>query len=176
MGSEEDGFIQFWFYSYLDAKRLDDGVEDGLWRIHDSLYDLTDFIKSHPGGPDWLILTKGTDITEAYETHHLYPEKLEPYLKKYYVRPASTPKNMKLTFHPDGFYITLRKRVSDKLRQIDVKATNFRSKVERFNTFLNAFPLNWINDSIYFFNFGLGHGRYAVCAHDFAIGRFGEIQ
>lgn len=42
---------------WLDGKRLDDGAE-GFWRIHDSLYDFTDFVKNHPGGSDWLSLTK----------------------------------------------------------------------------------------------------------------------
>lgn len=115
--------------SFLTAKRVDDDVEDGLWRIHDTLYDLTEFINSHPGGPDWLTLTKGTDITEAFEVHHLDPTKLNSYLKKFYVRPATTPQNSKLTFKPNGFYVTVRKRVAEKLRTIDVKTINFKSKV-----------------------------------------------
>lgn len=108
---------------------MDDGSEDGLWRIRNSLYDLTDFIKIHPGGPDWLNLTKDTDITEAVEVHHLNQRKLEPYLNKYYVRDASTPKNMKLTFKPDGFYNTLRNRVDDKLQTMDLVMLKLKSKV-----------------------------------------------
>lgn len=42
---------------WLEQKKLVDGAE-GLWRIHDDLYDFTDFIKRHPGGPDWLKVTK----------------------------------------------------------------------------------------------------------------------
>lgn len=42
---------------WLAGKRLDDGAE-GLWRIHDSLYDLSSFVDKHPGGKDWLQLTK----------------------------------------------------------------------------------------------------------------------
>mgnify|MGYP005985326649 CR=1 FL=1 len=42
---------------WLAGKRADDGAE-GLWRIHDKLYELTDFIERHPGGPEWLELTK----------------------------------------------------------------------------------------------------------------------
>lgn len=49
---------------WLEGKRLDDGAE-GLWRIHDQLYDFTDFINSHPGGSDWLSLTK-VKITRTY--------------------------------------------------------------------------------------------------------------
>lgn len=42
---------------WLAGKVMDDGAE-GLWRIHDKLYDLTSFIKRHPGGEEWLELTK----------------------------------------------------------------------------------------------------------------------
>lgn len=45
--------------NWLKDKMEDDGAE-GLWRIEDDLYDLTDFVKVHPGGPMWLELTKVT--------------------------------------------------------------------------------------------------------------------
>jgi cytochrome b involved in lipid metabolism len=41
----------------MQGRRKDDEAE-GLWRIHDKLYDMTDFIDRHPGGRQWLILTK----------------------------------------------------------------------------------------------------------------------
>lgn len=53
---------------FLEARRKVDGAE-GLWRIRNSLYDLQTFLKSHPGGAEWLSLTKGTDITELFEVH-----------------------------------------------------------------------------------------------------------
>lgn len=43
--------------SWLECKRSEDGAE-GLWRIHDELYDLTDFVSVHPGGKSWLTITK----------------------------------------------------------------------------------------------------------------------
>lgn len=42
---------------WLAEKREDDGAE-GLWRIHDDLYDFTDFVDRHPGGEMWLKVTK----------------------------------------------------------------------------------------------------------------------
>lgn len=42
---------------WLRGKQADDGAE-GLWRLYDGLYDFTGFIKAHPGGSDWLELTK----------------------------------------------------------------------------------------------------------------------
>lgn len=44
-------------WKWLAGKRADDNAE-GLWRVHDKLYDLTDFIDTHPGGRDWLELTE----------------------------------------------------------------------------------------------------------------------
>lgn len=52
-----DLWVLILFHSWLDGRREDDNAE-GLWRIHDSLYDFSDFIQRHPGGPDWLKLTK----------------------------------------------------------------------------------------------------------------------
>lgn len=42
---------------WLRGKRADDGAE-GLWRLYDGLYDFSEFINNHPGGSDWLELTK----------------------------------------------------------------------------------------------------------------------
>lgn len=42
---------------WLKGKQVDDGAE-GLWRIHDDLYDLSQWVNNHPGGADWLNLTK----------------------------------------------------------------------------------------------------------------------
>lgn len=43
--------------AWLRGRRADDGAE-GLWRIHDELYDFTDFVDKHPGGSDWLEMSK----------------------------------------------------------------------------------------------------------------------
>lgn len=43
-------------WRWLEGRRADDNAE-GLWRVHDKLYDLKAFVKNHPGGPDWLNLT-----------------------------------------------------------------------------------------------------------------------
>ena len=42
---------------FLEDKRRDDGAE-GLWRVHDDIYDLSSFVQNHPGGSEWLRLTK----------------------------------------------------------------------------------------------------------------------
>lgn len=51
---------------FLECRRREDGAEN-LWRVHNSLYDLSNFEKSHPGGREFISLTRGTDITELFE-------------------------------------------------------------------------------------------------------------
>lgn len=73
-------------------------------------------------------MTKGHDITEAFITHHINTEKVEPLLKKYRVKETTRPRNVKLTFNEDGFYMTLRRKVAAKLPEIK-KRTKIYSKV-----------------------------------------------
>ncbi|KAG7307965.1 hypothetical protein JYU34_006589 [Plutella xylostella] len=101
---------------WLAGKAMDDGAE-GLWRVRDGIYDLTDFIHRHPGGAEWLELSKGTDITEAFEVHHL-SESVETLLQKFYVREAKTPRNSPFTFKEDGFYKTLKRDVVAELKKL----------------------------------------------------------
>lgn len=60
---------------------------------------------------------KGTDITEAYESHHLDIDKANRIAQKYHVRGASKKRNVKLTFDEDGFYKTLKRRVVQHLQK-----------------------------------------------------------
>ncbi|XP_055372163.1 cytochrome b5-related protein-like [Condylostylus longicornis] len=102
---------------WILGKQQEDDAE-GLWRIKDSLYDFSDFISRHPGGRFWLETTRGTDITEAFEIHHIsiIPENM---INKFKIRDAKEPRNITLTLNDDGFYKTLKKRVRDKLKSID---------------------------------------------------------
>ncbi|KAK4879280.1 hypothetical protein RN001_007426 [Aquatica leii] len=96
---------------WLEDKKKFDGAE-GLWRIHDRLYDLTNFIDIHPGGQFWLNVSKGLDITEAFESYHI-SKKPEKMLKQFFVRKAVTPRNSPFTFKEDGFYKTLKRNVRE---------------------------------------------------------------
>lgn len=104
------------FFEWLNAKRIDDNVGP-YWRIHNKLYDLQDFVERHPGGRMWLEVTKGTDITEAFETAH-FGENPQKILRKYYIKDISTPRNSPYTFHEDGFYKTLKRKVQPVLQKI----------------------------------------------------------
>jgi fatty acid desaturase len=101
---------------WLAGKRLDDALGSmDLWRIHDQLYDLTPFIDKHPGGSDWLHVTRGTDITEAFESHHPRIDMVRRMLDKYHVGRAPLARNSPYTFEQHGFYDTLRTRVCQVL-------------------------------------------------------------
>jgi Cytochrome b5-like Heme/Steroid binding domain len=50
---------------WLELRRKEEGAE-GLWRIHNKLYNLSSFIKIHPGGSEWLELTKVRLIKHIY--------------------------------------------------------------------------------------------------------------
>ena len=68
---------------------------------------------------------QGTDITEAFESHHIR-DVAAKFLPKYFVRDASKPRNYKLTFKDDGFYKTLQRRAAVKLSTMDT--SNWKSK------------------------------------------------
>ena len=100
---------------WIRGKKLDDECGD-LWRVHDKLYDLTHFIDSHPGGKMWLETTRGTDITEAFESSHLDEQKVEAILAKFYRKEARNKRQSPFTFEPDGFYRTLKRRAHYHLK------------------------------------------------------------
>lgn len=102
--------VEEWF----ETRRKTDGAE-GLWRVHDTLYDLTDFAFRHPGGSFWITTTQGTDITEAFETH-MNHELVANILSKYEIRRATTPSPCPHTFKHDGFYCTMRRRAWEVLK------------------------------------------------------------
>lgn len=111
-----------------------------------ALYDLTPFLSHHPGGREWLEVTRGTDITEAFEAYHpsqanpheippnglgLLPRtvarspancspapqsKVQPVLATFYERPADGPRPSPFTFEPSGFYKTLQARAEQVLQ------------------------------------------------------------
>ena len=105
-------------HNIQEGKRKDDGVPPHLHRIHDHYYDLRDFAKLHPGGERWISLTRGTDITELFETHHLNFARVSRMLPAFLADeeaggPPPLPRNSPFTFDDDGFYATLRAKVWD---------------------------------------------------------------
>jgi len=110
---------------WVEMRRNEDNIDPNLWRIHDGLYNLNPFISHHPGGPQWLEVTKGTDITEAFEVAHVFDDKAKAILKKYYVKSCKDqPRARKYTFQEDGFYKTLKRKVQKILTVTGTGPTN----------------------------------------------------
>ena len=56
--------------------RLEEGeraIRSHVWRIHDRDYDLSSFVRDHPGGP-MILLGKGSDCTMLFESYHAFNE------------------------------------------------------------------------------------------------------
>ncbi|CRL06368.1 CLUMA_CG018984, isoform A [Clunio marinus] len=124
-------------WKWIEGRQMDDNAE-GLWRVHDKLYDLKKFVTAHPGGSEWLTLTKGLDITEAFEAYHL-TENASNILQKYFVKDAELPRNYKFTFKDDGFYRTLKRRATKVYENMD-KSSLWKSKIiSDLNLFLYFF-------------------------------------
>eukprot|EP00485_Elphidium_margaritaceum_P019079 CAMPEP_0202727132 /NCGR_PEP_ID=MMETSP1385-20130828/184966_1 /ASSEMBLY_ACC=CAM_ASM_000861 /TAXON_ID=933848 /ORGANISM="Elphidium margaritaceum" /LENGTH=805 /DNA_ID=CAMNT_0049393371 /DNA_START=38 /DNA_END=2455 /DNA_ORIENTATION=+ len=101
--------------SICDAARAKSSASNH-WIVHGKVYDLSDFIHQHPGGSTWLELTRGQDITEAFEAHHLNSAKAEATLKTMYVRDADPDYVGRYVWSDNGFYRTLKRRVADHFK------------------------------------------------------------
>jgi cytochrome b involved in lipid metabolism len=89
-----------------------------LWRIHDKLYDLTNF--NHPGGQTFIEISQDTDITELFETSHYNIDKARALLDKYYVKDCHSNHQRYssfFTFQQDGFYDRLRSKVNKIIQE-----------------------------------------------------------
>jgi len=75
------------------------------------------------GGSEWLQLTRGSDITEAFHAAHVFEDKAERVMEKYYVGPAQKPRMSPFTFEKNGFYMTLKSKVRDVLREQGTEPT-----------------------------------------------------
>ncbi|KAL7029783.1 hypothetical protein ACKWTF_006363 [Chironomus riparius] len=113
-------------WKWIDGKKIDDNAA-GLWRVHDKLYDLTDFIPKHPGGRAWLEISKGTDITEAFECYHL-SSRPRDVLENYCVGVATQERNYRYTFDDNGFYRTLKRAIGQKMKSVD-KSVEIKPKI-----------------------------------------------
>ncbi|KAF5308055.1 hypothetical protein FQR65_LT06430 [Abscondita terminalis] len=155
--------------SWLEMKRNADDL-DGFWRIHDNLYDVTEFIDKHPGGRFWLEETKGMDITEAFETHHLRNDPPEHLLQKYFVKKITKPRVSPYTFHEDGFYKTLKHRVREVLKTLPEESfniSNVYTDVLLFTTFTFACLANSMLSYFFAILAGISGTFLIVASHNY---------
>lgn len=126
--------------SWLNGRRIDDGYGQ-MWRVHDRLYDLTDFIGKHPGGKQWIEMTRGMDITESFESSHLNPS-VYTLLAKYDRGPVAKPRNSPFTFEQTGFYLTLKRKAWELLKKLSPEEKQRGKK--RVFLYQDALLAGWI--------------------------------
>ena len=100
------------------------------YKIHDKLYDLTDFVKIHPGGIDMFNNLKSyTNITPMIYAYHKNPKNILAMLPKYEVPFTDLIKIQYDTNYTYDKYCELKKLVYDEIHE-------------------NKIPLYWSNTEI----------------------------
>ncbi|GBC06134.1 hypothetical protein RclHR1_06640012 [Rhizophagus clarus] len=96
-------------------------ADDAYVAIRGSVYDITNFIKKHPGGEDILLFASGRDATQAFETYHELG-KPDLVLKKYFIGTLIS-NELPVFLEPSEFHRTVKKRVQEyfQVNQIDPK-------------------------------------------------------
>lgn len=94
-----------------------------LWWIHGNGYDLADFVESHPGGVEAILLGKGRDCTALVESYHAFSgDRVWKTLEKYRASnedesDGETDKTEQRSGRvKDFFYEVLKERVTKVLR------------------------------------------------------------
>jgi len=64
-----------------------------LWTIHGQSYDLTNFVKRHPGGVEAILLGQGRDCTALFESYHPFTNKHRQVLQSYRIIATNTNSN-----------------------------------------------------------------------------------
>lgn len=67
------------------------------------------------------------DITEAFESYHL-TEKPSKILQTYFAKDAKEPRNYKFTYEEDGFFRTLKRRATERVKTLDTSVL-WKSKI-----------------------------------------------
>jgi cytochrome b involved in lipid metabolism len=91
------------------------------WIIENKLYDLTNFVSRHPGGPNWLTMTQGQDVTDFFIIHHLDEAKAREALAKYYVGETKNQVS-RFSFEEDGIYRTVKRELLKEMSIEEVRS------------------------------------------------------
>jgi hypothetical protein len=122
-------------------------VESKLWAIHGQYYDLASFVDSHPGGSEMLLLGRGRDCTEMFESvHALSKRNVHALLAKYRVDApagaAPAPTEM-FAWKSDGFYSVLAQRVRKHFEETDPAHYNYKA-TSTYWFKVTAFFVTWL--------------------------------
>lgn len=82
---------------------LDGTPLPNVWIYAGEAYDLTEFIKKHPGGEFFIGRTKNRDITTIVNIFHRNPEKVKRVLKKYALNRQARPEDVHPKYNAPAF-------------------------------------------------------------------------
>lgn len=74
-----------------------------VWIYDGDAYDLTDFVKKHPGGDFFIGRMKNRDITTLVNIFHRNPQKVKKVLQKYSLGRKATPDDFHPTYNAPPF-------------------------------------------------------------------------
>eukprot|EP00636_Phaeomonas_parva_P003541 CAMPEP_0118862098 /NCGR_PEP_ID=MMETSP1163-20130328/7412_1 /TAXON_ID=124430 /ORGANISM="Phaeomonas parva, Strain CCMP2877" /LENGTH=503 /DNA_ID=CAMNT_0006795965 /DNA_START=145 /DNA_END=1653 /DNA_ORIENTATION=- len=96
---------------YPAIKKGEGDIPANCWRIHGRDYDLTDFVDEHPGGRVSILLGKGVDCTNLFESYHIFNEPRKR-LQKYAVGDKDEP----VPEDPSEFHREFRQLLKDHFK------------------------------------------------------------
>jgi len=111
MPSARDSYSSVMELPHSTPAEVAPSASDELWHIHGKVYDLTSFVKRHPGGPQVLMSVRGTDdLTAIFESSHAFADRrrVDATMSKYCLGRCA---KSQLAFPEGGFYATVTKRV-----------------------------------------------------------------
>ncbi len=85
---------------------LDGTPLPNIWIYEGDAYDLTEFIKKHPGGEFFIGRTKNRDITTIVNIFHRNPERVKKVLKKYALGRRARPEDVHPKYNAPAFLFT----------------------------------------------------------------------
>jgi linoleoyl-CoA desaturase len=105
------------------------------YKIHDKLYDLTEFVKVHPGGIDvFNHLKPDTNITPMIYAYHKNPKTILTMLPKYEVHPNNVNIQYDTNYDYDN-YCELKKLVYDEIHEKKIPL-HWSNKEIAYNAFM----------------------------------------
>lgn len=141
-----------WEREGMNYTRTNYLVPDDAWLLHGKLYDFSSYVERHPGGEDWILLGKGRDCTELFESvHALSARHPRSMLSKYEIKNHSEDIPQELfEWEEDGFYKTLISRVKTELFP---KGSNYKASWGFYVKMTAIFAFSaWVFSQIYFSN------------------------
>ncbi|KAA8497298.1 Delta(5) fatty acid desaturase A [Porphyridium purpureum] len=142
-------------------------TEESAWiAVRGKVYDVTDFVDSHPGGRELLLLCCGRDATDLFVSYHPFTKKPEQVLKKFLIGDMVTYE------HPvypvdSGFYETMCKRVKEHL---DEQNIDHKNVITSFAKMMPAYVMGAFAFVAAYLRPDLPLAWRAVCAILFGIG------